>query len=59
MSIAKRLKEEGRAQGIGIKKGKLEARIEITSTLLASGLEQATVMNTTGLTAGELAQIRH
>lgn len=77
MTIAERLKEEGRAQGIaigiekGIEKGRQEGRhegrqegehlaaIKIARTLLASGLDQATVMNATGLTADELAQIRH
>lgn len=69
MTIAERLKEEGRAQGIaigiekGIEKGRQEgehqAAIKIARTLLASGLDQATVMNATGLTADELAQIRH
>ncbi|MFG6128659.1 ISNCY family transposase, partial [Staphylococcus aureus] len=68
MTIAERLKEEGRAQGIaiGIEKGRQEGRqegehlaaIKIARTLLASGLDQATVMNATGLTADELAQIR-
>ncbi|AYJ96719.1 putative transposase [Klebsiella pneumoniae subsp. ozaenae] len=69
MTIAERLKEESRAQGIaiGIEKGRQEGRqegehlaaIKIARTLLASGLDQATVMNATGLTADELAQIRH
>ena len=69
MTIAERLKEEGRAQGIaigieqgieqGIEKGERQAAIKIARTLLASGLDQVTVMNATGLSAEELAQIRH
>lgn len=69
MTIAERLKEEGRAQGIaigieqgieqGIEKGEHQAAIKIARTMLSNGLDRAAVMKMTGLTADELAQIRH
>lgn len=61
MTIAESLKEEGRELGFqqGIEKGRFEARLDIARTLLANGLDQATVMNATGLTADDLAQLHH
>ncbi len=69
MTIAQKLEqkgiEKGRLEGLqlGIEKGRLEgereAALKIARSLLDSGLDLATVMNATGLTADELAQIRH
>lgn len=65
MTIAQKLEqkglEKGRLEGLqqGIEKGERLAALKIARSLLDSGLDLATVMNATGLTADELAQIRH
>lgn len=56
---------EGRQEGIqlgeqrGIEKGGREATLKIARTMLQNGLDQNTVMQMTGLTEDELAQIHH
>jgi predicted transposase/invertase (TIGR01784 family) len=65
--------EKGRAEGIelgerrGIEKGRTEGRTEgqreatlkIARTMLQNGLDRKTVIEMTGLTSDDLAQIRH
>lgn len=65
--------EKGRAEGIelgerrGIEKGRSEGRTEgqreatlkIARTMLQNGLDRKTVIEMTGLTSDDLAQIRH
>ncbi|CNL54188.1 transposase [Yersinia aldovae] len=61
MTIAQKLKQEGRVEGIqigeanGLKKGKLE----VARTMLVNGLDRATVMKMTGLSDKDLTQIHH
>lgn len=43
----------------GIEKGEREASLKIARTMLANGLDHDSVMKMTGLTADDLAQIRH
>ena len=56
---------EGRQEGIqlgeqrGIEKGEREATLKIARTMLQNGLDQNIVMQMTGLTEEELAQIHH
>ncbi|MBK5016675.1 Rpn family recombination-promoting nuclease/putative transposase [Pantoea sp. S62] len=73
MTIAQQLEQkgiekgrmEGRQEGIqlgeqrGIEKGEREATLKIARTMLQNGLDQNIVMQMTGLTEDELAQIRH
>lgn len=65
MTIAEQLRLEGEQRGIqkglqlGEQKGEREATLKIARTMLASGLDRAMVMQMTGLTEAELAQIRH
>ena len=65
MTIAEQLRLEGEQRGIqkglqlGEQKGEREATLKIARTMLASGLDRAMVMQITGLTETELAQIRH
>lgn len=65
MTIAEQLRLEGEQRGIqkglqlGKQKGEREATLKIARTMLASGLDRAMVMQMTGLTESELAQIRH
>ncbi len=61
--------EKGRAEGIelgerrGIEKGRTEgqreATLKIARTMLQNGLDRKTVIEMTGLTSDDLAQIRH
>lgn len=61
MTIAQQLEQKGVEKGIllgeqrGIEKGKLE----VARTMLQNGLDRNTIMKLTGLTADELAKIRH
>ena len=61
MTIAQQLEQKGIQKGIelgeqrGIEKGKLE----VARTMLQNGLDRDTVMKMTGLSADDLAQIRH
>ena len=69
MTIAQQLEqkgiEKGRQEGIqlgeqrGIEKGEREATLKIARTMLQNGLDQNIVMQMTGLTEDELAQIHH
>ncbi|MEM6051656.1 Rpn family recombination-promoting nuclease/putative transposase [Erwinia sp. P7711] len=73
MTIAQQLEqkgiEKGRAEGIelgeqrGIEKGRTEgereATLKIARTMLKNGLDRNTIMKMTGLSADDLAQIRH
>lgn len=73
MTIAEKLRLEGEQRGIqkglqlgeqkgrqeGRQEGEREAALKIARTMLASGLDRALVMQMTGLTEYELAQIRH
>lgn len=69
MTIAERLEQKGIEKGIvigenrgiekGIKKGILKGKLQTARTMLAEGMDLHTVMKMTGLTAEELAQIRH
>lgn len=57
--------EQGIQKGIqvgeqrGIEKGRNEGKLEVARTMLANGLDRDSVMKMTGLTADDLAQIRH
>ncbi|QLK63861.1 Rpn family recombination-promoting nuclease/putative transposase (plasmid) [Enterobacteriaceae bacterium Kacie_13] len=73
MTIAEQLRLEGEQRGIqkglqlGEQKGRIEGReegereaaLKIARTMLASGLDRAMVMQMTGLSETELANIRH
>ncbi|MBO1551350.1 Rpn family recombination-promoting nuclease/putative transposase [Yersinia pseudotuberculosis] len=65
MTIAQKLEqkgiEKGRLEGIqlGEAKGRQEGKLEVARTMLANGLDRDSVMKMTGLTADDLAQIRH
>lgn len=57
MTIAQKLEQKGEARGIV--KGRVEGKLEVARTMLANGLDYATVMKMTGLSEEELAQICH
>jgi predicted transposase/invertase (TIGR01784 family) len=65
MTIAQQLEQKGIEKGIqlgeqrGIEKGEREASLKIARAMLANGLDRDSVMKMTGLTADDLAQIRH
>lgn len=69
MTIAQQLEQKGIEKGIqkgiqlgeqrGIEKGRHEGKLEVARTMLANGLDRDSVMKMTGLTADDLAQIRH
>jgi predicted transposase/invertase (TIGR01784 family) len=61
MTIAEYLEHKGREEGLqeGLKQGKREAFMEIARSRLANGFESAMVIQLTGLSEEELAQIRH
>jgi len=69
MTIAQQLEQKGIEKGIqlgeqrgmekGRHEGKLEGKLEVARTMLANGLDRDSVMKMTGLTADDLAQIRH
>ncbi|CQJ35009.1 transposase [Yersinia mollaretii] len=73
MTIAQKLeqkgiekgRQEGRMEGIqlgeakGRQEGVLEGKLEVARTMLANGIDRDSVMKMTGLTADDLAQIRH
>ncbi|EKN4774953.1 Rpn family recombination-promoting nuclease/putative transposase [Yersinia enterocolitica] len=73
MTIAQKLeqkgiekgRQEGRMEGIqlgetkGRQEGVLEGKLEVARTMLANGLDRDSVMKMTGLSADDLAQIRH
>ncbi len=57
MTIAQKLEQKGEARGIV--KGRVEGKLDVARTMLANGLDRATVMKMTGLSDKELAQICH
>jgi predicted transposase/invertase (TIGR01784 family) len=65
MTIAERLRAEGITKGkevgmqIGIEKGKLEGKLEIAKNLLAKGLDEQFVSETTGLTIQDIKKLRN
>nr|MBA2814270.1 putative transposase [Candidatus Pantoea persica] len=65
MTIAQQLEqkgiEKGRMEGLveGRNEGEREATLKIACTMLQNGLDRDTIMKMTGLSAGDLAQIRH
>ncbi len=61
MTIAQQLEQKGIEKGIekGIQLGRQEGKLEVARAMLQNGLERATVMQMTGLTEDDLAQIRH
>ncbi|CAI1870318.1 Uncharacterised protein [Serratia fonticola] len=61
MTIAEYLEQKGREEGLqeGLKQGKREAFMEIARSMLAKGLDRTMVIQLTGLSEEELAQIRH
>lgn len=69
MTIAEKLRLEGEKRGLekgrlegwqeGRQEGEREAALKIARAMLASGLDRDSVMKMTGLTADDLAQIRH
>ncbi|CQJ65219.1 Rpn family recombination-promoting nuclease/putative transposase [Yersinia enterocolitica] len=65
MTIAQKLEqkgiEKGRQEGRleGRQEGVFEGKLEVARSMLASGLDRTMVMKMTGLSADDLAQIRH
>ncbi|HGM5493879.1 TPA: ISNCY family transposase, partial [Serratia fonticola] len=73
MTIAEYLEQKGFKKGIekglqrgvekgieqGIEKGEREAALKIASSMLANGFEHAMVMQLTGVSEEDLAQISH
>jgi conserved hypothetical protein (putative transposase or invertase) len=69
MTIAEKLRLEGEKRGLekgrlegwqeGRQEGEREAALKIARAMLASGLDRESVMKMTGLTADDLAHIRH
>lgn len=65
MTIAQKLEQKGRLEGIqlgeakGRQEGMLEGKLQVARTMLANGIDRDLVMNMTGLTADDLAQIHH
>ena len=53
-------KEEGLAEGMekGIEKGMNQRSLEIARTMLAKGMDAATVMEITGLSESQLLQLK-
>lgn len=57
-------KQEGLAEGMelgmkkGMEKGKNERSLEIAKTMLSKGMEDATIMEITGLTREQLMQLK-
>lgn len=57
MAIAEYLEQKGLKKGI--EKGEGEAALKIARTMLANGFEHAMVIQLTGLSVDDLAQVRH
>ncbi len=57
MTIAQKLKKKGEIRGEI--RGEKKATLKIVQTMLANGLDRATVMKLTGLSDKELAQLSH
>ncbi|ATI65979.1 Rpn family recombination-promoting nuclease/putative transposase [Edwardsiella tarda] len=69
MTIAEQLEQKGMQKGMqqgrqegrveGLVEGRQEAQREMARNMLAIGIDHATIMQVTGLTAAELEQVRH
>ena len=61
MTIAEQLKQTGRMEGmqLGEAKGRQEAVREMARNMLAKGIDIETISSITGISADELAIIRH
>lgn len=65
MTIAQQLEQKGIEKGIekgiqlGRQEGRNEARLEVARSLLKMGMPRESVMEVTGLTEKDLAQLRH
>ena len=65
MTIAEQLKQTGRMEGrmegmqLGEAKGRLEAVREMARNMLAKGIDSETITCITGISADELATMRH
>ena len=61
MTIAEYLEQKGFKKGIeiGLEQGERETALKIARTMLVNGFEHAMVMQLTGLSAEDLAQISH
>lgn len=61
MTIADRLREEGHWQGVqqGVQQGKQQEALRIAATMLEKGIEDDLIQAITGLSAEELATLRH
>lgn len=65
MTIAQQLEQKGIEKGIqlgeqrGIEKGRNEGKLEVARSLLKMGMSRESVLEATGLTEHELAQLRH
>jgi len=69
MTIAQQLEQKGIEKGIekgiklgeqrGLEKGRNEGKLEVARSLLNMGMSRESVQEATGLTADDLAQIRH
>ncbi|EGG6885755.1 Rpn family recombination-promoting nuclease/putative transposase [Salmonella enterica] len=65
MTIAQQLEQKGIEKGLrqgrqeGRNEGKLEGKLEVARSLLKMGMTHESVLEATGLTEEELAQIRH
>ncbi|WP_261428560.1 Rpn family recombination-promoting nuclease/putative transposase [Serratia proteamaculans] len=57
MTIAQQLEQKGIDKGR--QEGVLEGKLTVARAMLANGIDHDSVMNMTGLTAEDLAQIRH
>jgi predicted transposase/invertase (TIGR01784 family) len=57
MTIAQQLEQKGIDKGR--QEGVLEGKFTVARAMLANGIDHDSVMNMTGLTAEDLAQIRH
>lgn len=57
MTIAQQLEQKGIDKGR--QEGVLEGNLTVARAMLANGIDHDSVMNMTGLTAEDLAQIRH
>ena len=65
MTIAEQLKQTGRLEGMqlgeakGRQEGRFEAIREMARNMLAKGIESETITSITGISADELAIMRH
>ena len=61
MTIAQQLEQKGVEKGIelGIEKGRNQGKLEVARSLLKMGMSHASILEATGLTEHELAQLCH